>query len=268
MIAAACLVVGWKARGRSAPARALRARLSANGARAGRSGTAGLEFALIAPVVVAIILGVVDMARATTIWAQTSSAALAVALAAQSLSLTSDPTQTTLTATQMQNAMTTIYAVIPGLIPGNGSSTGAYSVTVSGVVFTPTCAASSGCAAQTPYTLWTSSLSKGGSQLITSSVERSCGKLTLVAKLSNSSARLAQMVSPAALSGGTTITQAPQIVADVQYVYTPIFSLFLGTMTFWATAVLPAPIGNVGQTVSFSATAPTGNVVSCTVPSS
>jgi Flp pilus assembly pilin Flp len=234
-----------------------------------RRGAAALEFAVIAPVAVAMLMSVYDISRALIAWQQTCSAAEGVVQAAFKLSVVTDPTVTALSSTQMQSAMSTIYAAMPGLNLGNGTGSfpGAYSVTLSSIVFVPLCAASSGCATQTPYTLWSTSLSEGGTKLLTS-VARSCGALTSVASLSNSSTRLTQMLNPILVSGGTSMTLVPQLVADVQYTYTPLFSLFVGTVTFWATAALPAPINGTVQEVTYNTTAPAGSVTTCTLPSS
>ncbi len=237
--------------------------------QAARGGTAAVEFALIAPVMAAMLLAVIDISRALIAWQQTSSAAEGIVQAAAKLSLVNDSTATTLTSTQMQSAMTTIYAAMPGLALGNGtgSFTGSFSVTLSSIVYLPLCATSSGCSSQTPYTLWSTSLSEGGSQLLTS-VQRSCGALSSVASLANSSTRLSQMLNPILAGASASMALVPQLVADVQYSYTPYFSVFFSKVTFWATATLPAPINGTEQEVTYNTTAPAGSVVACTLPSS
>jgi Flp pilus assembly protein TadG len=230
-------------------------------------GVATLEFALVAPVAAALALGSVDIARAYVVWAQTCCAASAIAEAAEKLSYTSGTTTTQLTYTQMQAAMSAVYAEIPGLSLGNGTSTTAstFQVTLSGVVYSPTCATSSDCAAQTPYTAWSSYLAQTGVSLTTQPL-RACGALASVTSFPDDDTQLTKMVTWSAAAGSGKIPLAPQVVADVRATYVPIFSLFLGTIVFWSSAATPAPLGYTNQTVGFNTTAPTGNVQSCTVP--
>jgi Flp pilus assembly protein TadG len=211
-------------------------------------GVATLEFALVAPVAAALALGSVDIARAYVVWAQTCCAASAIAEAAEA-------------------AMSAVYAEIPGLSLGNGTSTTAstFQVTLSGVVYSPTCATSSDCAAQTPYTAWSSYLAQTGVSLTTQPL-RACGALASVTSFPDDDTQLTKMVTWSAAAGSGKIPLAPQVVADVRATYVPIFSLFLGTIVFWSSAATPAPLGYTNQTVGFNTTAPTGNVQSCTVP--
>jgi hypothetical protein len=94
---------------------------------------------------------------------------------------------------------------------------------------------------------------------------RGCGKLTAVAQFPNDASQLTKMLDPTKVAGGGAMILTPQIVADVRYQFTPMFSLFLKPITFWASATVPAPLG-ISQAITFNAAAPTGNVVSCTVP--
>ena len=110
-----------------------------------------------------------DLTRGVSVWNQTNNAAQAIVQAAEKLSVPPDLSSgtTTLTAKQMQNAMSTLYAVIPGLNMGtNGSYNGSYSVTLSSIVYLPICQTTSDCAPQKPYVLWSSYLTEGGSSLV------------------------------------------------------------------------------------------------------
>jgi Flp pilus assembly protein TadG len=232
-----------------------------------RGGAAAIELALVAPVAVTMALGAYDIASAYIVWEQACDAAAAVAEAAAKLSVTAGSTTTQLTYTQMQAAMSMVYARIPTLSLGDGtsSSTSTFSVTLSGIVYAPTCATTSGCAAQTPYTAWSSYLSQTGVAFATAPL-RACGKLTAVASFPGDGTQLTRMVSWSVAAGGGQIALAPQVVADVRATYVPVFSLFLGTVTVWCSAAMPAPLGTTSQAITFNATAPTGNVQSCTVP--
>jgi Flp pilus assembly protein TadG len=244
-----------------------------------RRSIAAMEFAMAAPVLSFMVFGVYDITRALLIWQQLDAAAEQIAQAAEKLSVTPGSTTTALTATQMQTAMTTIYAAMPqlNLASGTGAYPGSFAVTLSSVVYLPLCVQSSGCTpetvmTQTPYTLWSSYLTQGGAQLnqtptLADPLLRPCTALVSVAQYPDNSTQFTRMVNPTMVPGATTMILTPQIVADVQYVFTPTFSLFVQPIVFWASANLPTPLGGTDQEFTFTATAPTGNVVTCTLPS-
>ena len=215
-----------------------------------------------------------DLSRALIVWQETYNAAEAIAQSAEKLSVTPGSTLTSLTGSQMQNAMSAVYAQIPGLNLGNGKGTytGPYSVTLSSIVYLPPCQTTAGCAAQAPYTLWSSYLTEGGTQLMTvptpaSPLLRPCGSLIPVSQFPNDSTQLSKMLNPTLVTGGSAMTLSPQVVADVRYVFTPLFPLFLGTVTFWASATVPTPVGGSAQAVTFNNTGAAGSAVSCNLPS-
>jgi hypothetical protein len=236
-----------------------------------RGGHASLEFALVAPVLLSMTFIAADGARGLLIWRQVHNAANAISENAEKLSVYTDPTTnqltSELTADQMQQAMSTIYAVIPGLDLGNGGGLfpGKFAVTISAVPFYPICAQASGCGTQSAYVLWTSYLANGGSQL-TQGVYRPCQKDTSVAAFPDTAANYTVMADPNLASGGSTVTVAPQIVVDVQYTFTPYFTYFLKPHTFYASATVAAPVGGLDQITALNTTGGTGNVVTCTVP--
>jgi hypothetical protein len=237
--------------------------------RKDRRGTAALEFAMIAPIMVTLIWGVWDVARALVAWEETYYAAEAVAQAAEKMSVTNTnyPGTTTpltaLTSTQMQAAMSSIYAEMPWLNLGNGTGTfsGGYSVTLSGVSFEPRCPANAldQCLPQKPFVLWSTYLTEGGAQLLVPPLSnpglywRLCGNPTAVAQFPNNSTQLQVMIDPNNVGGGlTNINVIPQVVADVRYTYTPTFPLLSKyTYTFYASATFPAPLGGDDQAIVF-----------------
>ena len=236
-----------------------------------RSGVAALEFAVVAPIMLLLIWGVYDTARALVAWEETYHVAQAVAQAAEKLSVTANQYKngkpiTSLTAQQMQNAMSSIYAEMPwlNLGAGTGTLTGKYAVTLSGVAFLPLCPANSTntCKAQTPNVLWSAYLTEGGGQMLQpnagnpNSLYRLCGPLTPVAQFPNNSSQLLDMIDPnMAGLGNTTVNLIPQVVSDVQYVFTPTFPLLSHfTYTFYASATFPAPLGGDDQEIVFDAT--------------
>jgi hypothetical protein len=237
---------------------------------ASRRGVASLEFALASPMMIALTLNGVDAARAYLIWSQIHYAANAIAEAAEKMSITTNPTTgaitTSLTADQMQQAMSVVYAEIPQLNLGNGGGLfpDNIAVVLSSVSYTPLCTAATGCGTQTPYLVWSSYLSAGGPSLF-QGFDRHCGTFSQVARFQDSNANVSQMISPV-MAGGTAMTLVPQLVADVVYSFHPFFPpLFKGTgqIQIVASATMPSPVGGLNQVVTLNTNASTGNVLSC-----
>jgi len=235
----------------------------------GRRAVASIEFAFIAPIMLTLTLCCIDISRAYLIWAQVHEAANAIAEAAAKLSVTTTATGTTstLTADQMQQAMSVVYAEIPQLNLGNGGGLfpDSIAVALSSVSYTPLCKAATNCGAQTPYVVWSSYLSAGGPSLY-QGYDRPCGNLQQVARFGDTNGNINQMASPV-LAGGTAMTLTPQLVADVVYSFHPFFWLLFGGVQqqtqIFATATMPVPIGGLNQVATFNTSGSTGNVRSC-----
>jgi Flp pilus assembly protein TadG len=237
------------------------------GIRADVRSVMSLEFALVAPIMLTFSMGVVDGARALLIWAEIHNAANAIAEAAEKLAVTTDPTTglvtAELTADQMQQAMSTIYAEIPGLDLGNGGGLfpGSFAVALSSITYTPLCTSASGCGSQTASVLWTTYLTVGGSKLV-QNWYRPCSREAQVARFPPNSVGLLEMASPV-VAGGSAMTLTPQIVTDVLYAFTPYFPYFFHPVYLYASATMPAPIGELNQQITLNTSAATGNVASC-----
>jgi Flp pilus assembly protein TadG len=243
-----------------------------NGRRAGRiradsRSVMALEFALVAPLMLTLTLGAVDGARALLIWAEIHYAANAIAEAAEKLAVTTDPTTglvaAELTADQMQQAMSTIYAEIPGLNLGNGGGLfpGPYAVALSSITYTPLCTSASGCGSQTASVLWTTYLTVGGSALV-QGWYRPCMTEAQVARFPPNSVGMLEIASPV-LAGGSAMTLSPQLVTDVLYAFTPYFPFFIKPVYLYASATMPAPVGQLNQRITLNTSVSTGNVASC-----
>jgi hypothetical protein len=244
----------------------------------GNCGVAALEFALVAPVMIIMFFGTLDICRAYIAWQEVNNTAEAVVQAAEKLAVTQGATTTQLNATQMQAAMSVIYVEMPGLDYGNGDGLlgkGRFSVTLSEVDFAPLCATTAGCAPQAPQTLWSGWLTEGGPYLnLTSSkadmLYRDCMPLIPVASFPDDDTQLTVMVTPTsalAPGRGIGVTLVPQLVADVQFRFIPTIGAFV-TKPIWfrASATLPAPLGGTSQEVSFDPSAGTDNVKQCPAP--
>lgn len=238
-----------------------------NGGPSETRAVATLELALVAPILISVTLTVVDVARLELIRAEVHNAANAIAEAAEKMSVTTNPTTgaitTQLTADQMQQAMSAIYAEIPGLNLGNGGGLfpDPYAVALSSITYTPLCTAATNCGTQTASLLWSSSLSVGGPQLYLG-FESTCGTIPQVAQYPDTNANWNEIPSPV-LAGGTAMTLAPQIVANVAYTFHPFFPLFVQQLQVVASVSLPAPIGGLTQAITVNTSAPTGNVRIC-----
>ncbi len=193
--------------------------------RADRRGVAALEFALLAPALVVIVLGLYDISKAVIVWWQLSAAAGAIARIGTTYAATPDNTNV-LSTTQAASASTAIFAVIPALAQGPSSR---YGVTMTSVVMTPTVP---GCSSNCTYlsnTAWSLAL-QGAAPL------RPCGSPGQVADGTPSSSLTLPL---------DAFTRAPLLVVDVTYDFIPLFNTFFGhALTFMETAYLATRTGN------------------------
>lgn len=199
-----------------------------------RVGTSALEFALLAPALVAIALSLYDVTNAAITWWQLASAAQAIDLIATSLAAT--PTLTNvLTASDAVTASTAIYAVRPSLIPA--TATQQFGVTLTSVVLVPT---PSGCTSGCSYradVAWSASL-QGNAPA------RPCG--TLAAAPDGAPA------SPTTLPVDA-FSPSPILIADVMYQFTPLLTTpFGGTFTMREAAYLAPRTGANAAWVRYS----------------
>jgi hypothetical protein len=235
--------------------------------RAERRCVSSIEFAMASPILLGLTLSGLDAARFFLIWSQVHNAANAIAEAAEKMSVTTNPTTgaitSQLTADQIQQAMTLVYAEIPQLNLGNGGGLfpDSIAVVLSSVSYSPLCTKATNCGSQTPFVVWSNWLTVGGASLYTG-FRRPCGNLQPVAQWPDNNGNINKMASPV-LAGGTAMTLTPQIVADIVYTYHPFFPFFIGTTQVFATATMPVPIGGLNQVVSLNTSVSTGNVESC-----
>jgi hypothetical protein len=235
-----------------------------------------MEFAIVAPIMVLMIWGVYDVARALLAWEEAFHAAQAVAQAAEKMSVTTSfytsgantgKPITSLTSQQMQDAMTTIFAEMPWLNQGagGGSFPGQFAVTLSGVSYLPVCPATvtGTCAKQYPTVMWSAYLTFTSpvppqliqpTKVLPNLLYRVCGQLQTAPQFPNSSSQLLYMIDPTIATGVQT-NLIPQVVADVEYVFKPSFPLLSGTTyTFYASASFPAPLGGDDQAIVYDKT--------------
>jgi Flp pilus assembly protein TadG len=207
-----------------------------------RAGVAALEFALIAPVMMVFLVGLVDITQALITYRRVTTVAQQTAEIVTELAENPDATEAAVVAphtpalsvAQLNAASTLLFAVFPELRSlVVAPSLAPYAVTVSEVVFTglPTgCTTGVDCTTYTANLAWSVPLSYG------QQIVRSCGTLTQVTPATK------QTLTNIPTSGMTALQTAT--VVDVSYNYTPIFGKFLagtlGKLTFKRTAMVPA----------------------------
>jgi Flp pilus assembly protein TadG len=154
-----------------------------------RGSSVALEFAFIAPILVAMLLGVFEIANAALFYEELQNAAHSIPASASNLAVQGDGS-TSLTYAQIQLAESEIWGEIPEL--ETGFEDGAKSVTISSVAFIPTLPPASAAAtaahqatctpskansvtcAYTPTVIWSVAYAGGDSGRTFNQVYRSC----------------------------------------------------------------------------------------------
>jgi Flp pilus assembly protein TadG len=196
-------------------------------ARQSRAGIAGLEFALLSPVLLTLFLGTIDLSGALLAARRMEIAAGSVAEigttgAAQTQALN------VLTDVQAWQATTAAFALFPGWT--EKAANGTFAITLSGVAFTAT---PSGCTQNCKYTaaiVWSVANELGAKQL------RACGPLASAPDADATS----YTTLPASNFGPTSL-----LVADISYTFQPIFFGFLiGNIPMMQSAYVSPRIDN------------------------
>ncbi len=213
-----------------------------------QSGSPGIEFALVAPLMFTLLAGSYDATQIFIAMRRVTSTAQEVVQIATEQAVQPDQSNA-LTVDQAKQAMTAIYAIIPGL--KSGADTSQFSVTLSGIVYTAIpagCVAGSGCT-YVGDVKWSVALAQG------LQVTR-CGVVAQVA--TDQQVTLGNLPT----SGMTTLTSVA--VADVSYTYQPLFSRFItGPVTLQRTAFLPPRAGKSTDYVHYDKDNPLTNTAVC-----
>lgn len=212
--------------------------------RAARGAVAGIEFALILPLLLALLAGLVDLSLAFITARRLSVAASDVALMASTMAVQSSNLNA-LSGTQAWRATTAPFAVFPAW-RAVGKSSKAFSITLSAVEFAATPAGcTTQCASRVANTRW--SVGNATGQVVL----RPCGGLAMAASGSDSMTTL-----PAGVFGTTSL-----LVGDVSTVFVPLFtSVFVGPVTLLRSAYVPPRVNNG---VQLATTDGPGQVVTC-----
>ena len=229
----------------------------------GRAGVASMEFALVAPILLMLVIVGFDMTRAMLLWQEVWLAAHDISLSATTIAVQTDKTST-LTPAQAQQAMSIVYAAMPTI--RNGAANGTRSVTLTSVDFVPTPACTPINNVTNCYVasvVWSVSYG-GGGQSGWSPVTRSCIlPLWQIPPTGSLPPGVSQL---GVLTTLNVNNPDPSIIADVHYQFTPMpFDLIVGKQDFWATAIFSTRTGATNTVVTQYATY-TGNDGTGTCP--
>lgn len=242
------------------PASAYRRRLRS---RRSRNAVAAMEFGLIAPVMVVMVFGVFELARAAILWEQVWNASRVIAESASTLAIQPD-SSAQLTPAQANQALSAIFAEIPWLrgIVGGGSASGSAAAVLTSVNYASD--QSSNCTSNCPYVAtvqWSKAYGYPGFNTPLNSTNigplRPCGTLTqLPAGARFGTTTIPTQQVSATLSGlGVNVPDA-FIIADVQLTYRlllPINFFNNGNVTFSASSFVPVRT-NVANALNIWAT--------------
>ena len=175
-----------------------------------RRGVAGLEFALLAPVLVTFLTGLFDVTTAYIAWERVDLCAQAIDQIATTEAAGST-TANTLNLSQTSSAASAAYAYLPNILTATPP---AFGVTISSIAMTPTV---SGCTSSCTYT---AHVAWSGNYQGTSGTKRPCD----VTQGSSVITQTTDGSTPSATTLPSDVySAAPLLVVDISYTFTPMF---------------------------------------------
>lgn len=236
--------------------------------RLGRRAVAAVEFAIVAPLLVTLVLGLYDISQALLIKRRVALAALEIAETASTFAVQANTATNQLTNAQVWTSDTAAFLHLPGMRANSaaGTADANYAITISSVQFSPK---STGSNTYNAHVAWSSYATNGLKNLRACDVPASQGednnnmsaaKPGLAPASSNDIESLSTLPPSAYLPPSTVSQPYPLIVADVQYTYVPLFSKFItGNITFFRSRFVSPRIGTSDAYVRFIGTT-SGNV--------
>ena len=208
----------------------LQAMLAGKSFRRARQGLAGLEFALLAPVLVSMLAGLYDLTSAYISWERVNLCAQSIDQIATSVAAGNSQTNT-LTLVQAQTAASAAYAYLPGIL---GASPPAFGVTISSVVMTPTVAGCTTGCIYTAHVAWSGVYQGSGTK-------RPCDATLGTAAITQT----ADTASPSPTTLPADVYSAASLlVVDVTYTFQPVFYRYLtSNFTMLQSAYFPPRSG-------------------------
>ena len=198
--------------------------------RLNRRGSVAVEFAFIVPLMMTFIVAVYDLSKAMILYEEVDNASHTIPLSASILAVQPDGS-TTLTSTQVQQALSAIYAEIPMI--RSGIAGGTRSVTMTSVIFKPNPSTCTSNCTYVPNVAWSVPYNDANATGFTS-VKRACGTLAQTVPTGGTSSSLTS------LRTASVTNPDPILVVDVHYQYTPMFLYFItGAIDFWSSGYWP-----------------------------
>jgi Flp pilus assembly protein TadG len=223
---------------------------------AARNGVAALEFAILAPIMATILVGIFDITKCVILWEQLTNTALSIAESASALAIQPDGSSS-LTQTQAQQALSVIFAEMPwlraGIATGNPGAGVVPANTVAAVLtsvsYQPTVSTCTASCSYVPVVQWSKAYS-GHNFMTGSSVLRPCTTLTQTNPGAGYTVTTVptQQISTSYQNDGNT-NPDPFLVADVKFIYVPFFFRFLtGPVTLASSSFAGTPRSNAANT--------------------
>ena len=211
-----------------------------------REAAAGLEFALVAPVMVTMLVCAFDLVQMLTVWRRMSAAATAMVETATSVSVQPNSTNS-ITGDQVEIANTIVFAYLP---EWKSITPTLYGMSLSSVTFSPDpvgCTSSCNYVASTSWSASSSAAHGGTAQ------RRPCGRGVIQSVSTYAKPSLTTLPSAMFVPyGGASYLPPSVVVADVTYQFKPmLLGAVVGAFTIQASAYLPPRIGGVTQTVIY-----------------
>jgi len=218
-----------------------------------QDGVAALEFAMIAPILVMMVIGLYDLTTALIAWRRVTVAALSIAEIATGEAASVALYTNTLSATQASAAASAVYPYLPDLLR---PSPPAFGVTISSIVMTlpsgSTCTTNCTYAA---HVAW-SGVFAGTGQV------RPCDRVQGTSDIGWS--KDTDIPSPSTLPSGTN-SAAPLLVVDVTYTFRPMFFTFIaGNIAMAQSSYLPPRTGLTSAWIQYLPSGPSDQTVLCT----
>lgn len=210
--------------------------------RSGR-GVAAFEFALLAPVLLAMLAGLYDLTTAYIAWERLNLSVQAIdqIATAQAANAT---VANTLTKTQTTSAASGIYAYLPNILTPSAPSFG---VSVSAVVMTPTV---SGCTTNCTYT---AHVAWSGVFQGTAGVQRPCDAVQGTAVITQT----ADTATPSPNTLPTDVySPASLLIVDATYTFQPLFYSFISSFTMKQSAYFSPRSGLTNNWIQYVYAAP------------
>ena len=236
-----------------------------------RRGVAAVEFALLSPIGILLLIGTVDLTRGIIFQQQVYRAAHSIPILASSIAVQPNRA-TSLTVAQVQQSLSAIFADIPLLRSANAGVAGAIMTSVDFTQQSSSCqpATQSPCAAH-PFVAWsvayTPPAGRSATGVVFDGLTRLCGQLAQVSPTQASEGVLTALRTAAVDIPVPAL--GPLLVVDVHYRYTPIFfSVLTGPIDFWASGYWPTRSQNPAlpqnrQYTSYDAAGQAGGAGKC-----